>query len=335
MAEAMRVRLARGGEVPADIRLTETRVFRITGMLVNSSGEAIRNGSVMLARDDEFGASSFGASVSPTGEFAFRNVPPGSYEIVGRVMPPRQAGTPMMPNDPDQEYASVPVEVGNADVENVLITTRPGATVTGRIVFDAALPEGRRPSVFVQNPARRQFTGSPMVEVKEDAFTLKNVFTPILLRGSIGGPGWGLKAVLLRGRDITDEPTTFTEKDSGHLQVVFTAAAPSLEGAVTDDAGKPVTEATILLFGEDSSTWGPHSSFFRRVGLDKEGRYKLVGLREGRYFAVAVPREFGMNTNMEQPTREFLESLSKVATRVLLNAGETRTVDLPLIRFEQ
>src|SRR5690606_4937639 len=116
-------------------------------------------------------------------------------------------------------------------------------------------PEGRKANIFVQNAERRQFMGSPLVEVNDLAFTLKNVFTPILLRGSAGGPGWGLKAVMLRGRDITDVPTAFTEQDSGHLTVIFTSSAPSIEGAVTDHLGQPVTEATILLFGEDEDTW--------------------------------------------------------------------------------
>lgn len=333
LSDAMRIRLQRGGEAPADIQLLETRVFKIAGMLVNSKGELSRNSSVMLAREGDLGASSFGASVSPAGEFTFRNVPPGSYEIVARFMPQRDPRMPSIPNDPEQEYAAVMVEVGMADVENVLISTRPGATLTGQMVFDGPVSEGQRANVFVQNPERRHFMPSPLVEAKGDTFTLKNVFTPILLRGSLGRPGWGLKAVLLRGRDITDEPVAFTEKDSGHLQVVFTSTAPSLEGAVTDDAGKPVGEAAILLFGEDPSTWSPHSSFFRRGGLGKEGRYKLEGLREGRYFAVAIPVEFA--TNMAQPNRAFLEDLAKVATRLILNAGETRTVDLPLIRFEQ
>jgi hypothetical protein len=331
LSDAMRIRLQRGGEAPADIHLLETRVFTITGILLNSKGELSRNSSVMLARPNE--GSSYGSSVSPTGEFTFRNVPPGSYEIVARFMPQRDPRMPSIPNDPEQEYASVMVEVGNADVENVLISTRPGATLTGQIVFDGPVPQSQRANIFVQNPTRRQFMTSALVQVNGDTFTLKNVFTPILLRGSLSVPGWGLEAVLLRGRDITDEPVTFTEKDSGNLQVVFTSTAPSLEGAVTDDAGKPVEEATILLFGEDPSTWGPHSSFFRRGGLTKEGRYKFVGLRDGRYLAVAIPAEFA--TNMTQPTREFLESLSQVATRLILNAGETRTVDLPLIRFEQ
>ena len=338
--QAMRVRLARGGEVTADIRLMETRVFRITGILLNSKGEAGRNSSVMLARASEMG-SSYGSSVSPTGEFAFRNVPPGTYQLIGRYMPQQPTGPPMMPMRPGgpegQEYASVSVEVGNTDVENVLISTRPGATVTGRIVLEGAPPEGRKPGIFVQNVERRQFMGSAVVEVNDLAFTLKNVFTPILLRGSAGGPGWGLKAVMLRGRDITDVPTAFTDQDSGHLTVIFTSSAPSIEGAVTDHLGQPVTDATILLFGEDEGTWAPMgpylSSYFRRGGLAQDGRYKFVGLREGRYFAVAVPQALGMNAS--QPTKEFLESLSKVATRVVLNPGETRTVDLPLVSFDR
>ena len=336
--QAMRVRLAGGGEVTVDLRLMETRVFRITGIVLNSKGEAGRNSSVMLTRPNEMG-SSYGSSVSPTGEFTILNVPPGSYELVGRYMPqptPQPTGPGMIrmgPGRPEgQEYASVSIEVGNSDVENVLISTRPGATVTGRVVLEGVPPEGRKANIFVQNAERRQFMGSPLVEVKDMAFTLRNVFTPIFLRGSLGGPGWGLKAVMLRGRDITDVPTTFTDQDSGHLQVIFTSAAPSIEGTVTDHLGQPVTDATILLFGEDEAAWGPFSSYFRRGGIAKDGKYKFVGLREGRYFAVAVPLAIGMN--VAQPTKEFLESLSKVATRVVLNPAETRTVDLPLIRFE-
>ena len=98
-------------------------------------------------------------------------------------------------------------------------------------------------------------------------------------------------------------------------------------------AGRPVAEATVLLFGEDEATWGPFSSYFRRGPTLKDGRYRLGGLRDGRYLAVAVPPGFAANGG--QPTKEFFEALSKVATRVLLNPGETRTVDLPLVSFER
>lgn len=330
---AMRIRLARGAEATADIRLLETRVFSIRGVVLNSRGEASQMSSVMLSRTGDIAGSTMGTGVNQTGEFTFRGVPAGSYEIIGRSTPQRRPGVTPTGPDPELEFASVAVEVGNADIDNLLIATRPGATVTGQIVFDGPAPAGGRANVFVQNPERRQYMGSPAVEVKGDTFVLKNVFTPVLLRGSAGGRNWGLEAVLLRGRDVTDEPVTFTEKDSGHLQIVFTSTAPSVEGIVTDDLGKPVTAATVLLFGEEPSTWRSHSSFSRSGAPDKDGRYRVTGLREGRYFAVAVPAELGMSTMGATP--ELLEALSKVATRVTLLPGEVRTVDLGLVRFER
>jgi hypothetical protein len=75
------------------------------------------------------------------------------------------------------------------------------------------------------------------------------------------------------------------------------------------------------------------SSYFRRTPLDTDGRFTLTGLREGSYFAVALAPEAG--EGLDEPTKEFLESLSKVATRVVLNSGETRTVDLQLVSVER
>jgi hypothetical protein len=65
----------------------------------------------------------------------------------------------------------------------------------------------------------------------------------------------------------------------------------------------------------------------------KEGRYTLAVLREGRYYAVAVPPEIMMTA--AQAGAEMLEALSKVATAVTLNAGEKRPVDLTLVRFQE
>lgn len=333
IGSATRIRLARGAEATADIRLLETRVFSIRGVLLNSRGEASSTSSVMLARVGDVGGSMMGTGVNQTGEFTFRGVPAGSYEIIGRHAPQRRPGVMISGPDPDQEFASVTVEVGNADVDNLLIATRPGATVTGQIAFEGPAPAGGRANIFVQNPERRQYMGSPAVEVQGDTFVLTNVFTPVLLRGSAGGRAWGLKAVLLRGRDITDEPVAFTAKDSGHLQVVFTSTAPSVEGIVTDDLGKPTMAATVFVFGDEPSTWQAYSSFSRSAAPDKDGRYRLTGLREGRYFAVAVPAELGMSSMGATP--ELLEALSKVATRVTLLPGDLRTVDLSLVRVER
>jgi hypothetical protein len=226
----------------------------------------------------------------------------------------------------------MPVEVSTSNIDGIALVTRPGASVTGQIVFEGTPPEGRRVNLFTQSTERRVFMGAPSIDLKETTFTIRNVFGPIVLRGSVPSAGWGLKAVLLRGKDITDEPTAFTESDSGHLQIVFTSTAPGLEGTVMDDSGKPTGEAAVVLFGEDPKTWVPRSSYFRTVRLIKDGKYAFSGLREGRYLVAAVPLE--LSASMTQPSAELLEALSKVATAVTLTAGEKRSVDLVVVRMQ-
>lgn len=331
-ADAMRVRVARGVDATADIRLAETRVYSISGTVLNSKGEPIRNASVMLARADGISGGGFGASVTSPGEFRIRNVPPGRYELIARHMPQSEPGVP--PSREGQEYGSVSLEVTTSDLDGIALATRPGATVTGQVVFDSTPPEGRRVNLFAQSGERRPFMGAPNIELKDTTFTMRNVFGPVLLRGSVPAPGWGLKAVLLRGRDITDEPTVFTDSDSGHLQIVFTATAPGLEGTVTDDTGKPTDDAAIVIFGEDPKTWVvPRSSYFRTMRVIRDGKFSITGLREGRYLVAAVPLE--VQVNMSQPTAELFEALTTVATAVTLNPGEKRTVDLVVAKMQQ
>ena len=329
-SEAMRLRVARGAEASVDIQLLETRVYSISGMVVTSKGDAMGNVSVMLMRTESSTGSSFGAPVTPTGTFTFRNVPPGQYDVVARHTLPRAPGTVVRGPDPNQELGIVRVDVGTSDLTSVVVATQPGATVAGEIVFDGEMTEGRRASLSAQPTERRPFIGGPLLEVKESTFLMRNVYGPVVLRGSAGGgPGWGLEAVLLRGKDITDVPTTFTASDSGHLQIVFTDKAPSVVGVVVDESGKPAAEAAIILFGRDPSTWQPRSSYYRTGRIVKDGRYAINGLREGQYYAVAVPLDVPLN--LGQPSAELLESLSQVATAVTLNMGEKRPVDLTLV----
>jgi hypothetical protein len=220
------------------------------------------------------------------------------------------------------------------DMEGVVLATRAGETVEGEIVFDDGVSEGRR--VFLSAPTRRRmFSASPAIEVNGTRFTMRGVFTPILLRGGVQASGTNLwlKAVLLDGRDVTEVPTAFTSRDSGRLQVVFTSRASMVEGQVTDEAGAAVEECTVIAFSEDPASWIPNSLSIRTTRPSDKGRYVLPGLREGRYRVIAVPVE--MHISGEQPDVEFLESLKNVATPVLVNAGETRTVDLRLVRFDQ
>lgn len=337
-ADAMRVRVTAGAEASADIRLTETHVFTVSGQVVSSSGGAPRNVNVSLGYAEESGFSSFGVAMGPGGTFTFRHVPPGTYEIIARATTPAEPGTLPSGRMQMQEMGSARVEVATGPVENVVVQMRPGETVTGQIAFDDVAPATYRANVSFTIPERRTFAQPPVVEVKGNTFTARGLFGPVLVRGNVSGNfqggGWTLKAVLLDGKDITDVPVALGAAHSGRLQVIFTSTAPSLEGTVTDDSGKPTRDATVVIFGYDEDTWTPFSSRWRVMGLSRDdGAFVLRGLREGRYYVVAVPA--GFRVIPQSPDRELFEALKKVATEVVLNAGETRTVDLRVVKFEQ
>ncbi len=347
LLQAQRVRLTRGTEASADIRLGETPLFKITGRVMDSSGQPVRPQSVSVQSTAEGSRNGFGFSTRNNNlEFTVGGLPAGQYEITVRHDPGRavmtgsmggSGGPPPPPPPPGPgadsrvEMASMVIDV-SADVEGVVLITQPGATVSGEFVFEEPA-EGRRAQVSTVNAGRpNAMTNPASAEVTENGFTLKGLFGPVLIRGTVNGPGWALKAVLLNGKDITDVPTTLTTKDSGHLQVVFTSRAAAIEALVTDASGKPTRESIVVVFGRDEQTWVTRSSMTRIVGPDKDGKLTVRGLRDGEYYAVAVAPEDW--TNIGNPDTEMLRDLSKVATRVSVTAGETRTVDLMVTRLQ-
>lgn len=98
-----------------------------------------------------------------------------------------------------------------------------------------------------------------------------------------------------------------------------------MEAVVTGEGGKAAIDAVVVLFGQDERTWLSRSSMTRTGRVGKDGKVSIGALREGHYFAAAVAPETMANG---VPDRELLAELSKVATRVTVNAGETRTIGL-------
>lgn len=203
ITQAQRITLRHGDEATADVRLAETRVFKITGTVVDSSGQPIQSPSISLtAADSPQGMGWTTRSGSP-GQFTVHNLHAGRYDITvsqfpGRGRSPEGQLPPPPPGPGNQlEQAFLTVDVA-ADVEGIVLMTQPGATVSGELVFEEPNP-GRRAQMFTLGLERRGTMQSAHVEVADTSFTLKNVFAPLLVRGSLSAPGWGLKAVLRQG----------------------------------------------------------------------------------------------------------------------------------------
>ena len=331
VGDATRITMKPGQEVSAPFALVVARMAKIRGRVLNSRGEPIGRTMLMLVPgDDVFGGMAFStannAMVGPDGVFQFTNVAPGRYNLNVRPM-----------NMPGQtsEFATMPLTVGNEDIDGLLITTSVGATARGVIMTDDGSPPPFRfdqVQVFASSiEPSNQMMGGGMPRVNEDySFELTNLFDRRILRGSVGivggSLGWQLKAVMYDGQDVTDSGVDFAPgRTYEGLQVIFTQSVTDLSGLVTDDRNRPVLDATVVIFPADRGKWGYQTRYIRSGRPDTNGRYSIKNLPPfGDYLAIAVRNlESGQATDPE-----FLTRAREEAKAFSLNEAETKAVDI-------
>jgi hypothetical protein len=328
---AQRVRTRVGTETTGiEIRLLQDRLYRISGSVVDSQGQPLPhvNGQVMRRTTGTSGMSSFGFNTDEKGQFQMRNVPSGNYRLIVRQTRPYTPGPG--PQTDLGEMANMPLTIAGADVDNVLVMTTPGVTITGHVVFEQGPPQGGgqvRVMAMVGNPDDMSGVQSPQPAlVKPDlTFTMKGLMGDLMLRAS--APNQYLKSVTVGGDDITDSPREF--KASDRVTITLTSRASTLEGNVVDGSGAPSTDAGIMLFSDDKASWRFNSSRMRRSTSDPNGHFRILGLMPGRYLIVAVPRD-RLSMPMTGDTAMF-EELSKVATSITVGEDEERRIDLKLV----
>jgi protocatechuate 3,4-dioxygenase beta subunit len=331
-AAAQRVRAKAGMETGGiEIRVVSGRLLHINGSVIDSQGRAMpRANGTLYSRGAGGGMmSTFGFSTDAQGRFQMRNIPPGNYRLTVREQPQRQAGGP-----PELgEFASLPIALGT-DLDDVLVTLSPGATITGTVFFENAAPQpggGRGDAavarVLVSMGDPDALMGMPLppptAASPDLTFTIKGLSEEVLLRAS--APGAVLKSVLLGGEDVTDTPHLF--KTGDRVTLVMTSNGGTIEGTVSDGAGKPVTDASLILFGDDKSSWRVNSIHTKRAGTDPAGRYRLMNVLPGRYYLVALPRE-RMNGLTLGADPAVFEALTREATTLVIGADEQRQVDV-------
>jgi Carboxypeptidase regulatory-like domain len=331
-ASAQRVRTKAGAETPGiEIHMVTGRLFHVTGVVTDSQGRsAARSSGSLLKRTANLSfSSSFGFSTDEQGRFQMRNIPPGTYRLTVRQQqqgPRNPDGSPVDPG----EFASIPLTI-NADMDDILITTSPGATIAGAIVFENGPPQVQGPfqmrvNAMAGDPEGMMGAPTPQpAPVSPDlTFMMKGLAGEVLLRTN--APNNFLKSVQVGGEDVTDTPREF--KNGERVTIVMTANAAFLEGNVTDAAGKPVPDASLLLFSEDKAGWRMNSIHTRRSGTDANGHYRIPGVLAGRYFLIALPRDRASVLGVGGSDPSVFEAFAKEATSLVAGENEQRQVDL-------
>jgi len=235
---------------------------------------------------------------------------------------------------PSGQVTRTPVEVAGADRDDLVVTLETPVSVTVRILIDTpedrtalgirtsslevmAEPAGARPTSVGSRGSVP--LAAPVLDVTLNLRPGDYVLRMYGNSGRIKSLTWG-------GRDYTGVPITIGERDTSGLVIVVTSRAARIEGSIREAPGARSRGATVIYFPTDASHWrrfGRQPERLRSVPMTS-GRYGIADLPAGEYYVVAV--EEGLADRWKDPA--FLEAAARVATRVTVGWGDTRTQDL-------
>jgi hypothetical protein len=361
-----------------DFSLQLVPTAQLRGLVVDSDGRPQSGVSVSLRPTQPDGLDLFASLLNASartgmdGTFTLQSVKPGSYTLSARATP-RAAGEPAGAVDPAAarqaaiaelglfgggagftHWASEDVTVQGRDIPDLMLTLRPGMTVTGKVVYDAATKTpptdlSRTPLTLVTAP-----TGTGLADITasltggaanlaakiapDGSFTIAGVapgryrlntpfgMIPMPMIAAMAG-GWTLKGVMYNGRDIADAPIEIKPgADVSGVVVSFTDRPSELSGTVVDGAGRVTPNFPIVVFSTDRQYWTLASRRVQQARPASDGRFKVTGLPAGEYFVCAVTAVD--RTEVYDPA--FLEQLVPVSFKITIADGEKKVQDLKL-----
>ena len=317
--QASRIEVSAGGEVGGfHLTLIESHTYSVSGRVLAAEGSPAQSVRIMTVNRSSPGQVSLrgGATTDLQGTFKVAGLLPGRYRLIasrGRGQEP--------------QIASASVEVIDRDIQGVTLALGSGASITGRIVSENEEPalNWRRVSVATRSAegGGRGFRfGGGGRPIEEDfSFRISNL-PGGLYRLSVNLPPGNhyVESIRAQGQDIIDRLIEMNDHDQlSGVEVRVSPHGSRISGVVqSEEDGKAVDGATVLVFSADPQQRGSFSRFTRTTQTDQTGRYSLEGLPPAEYLVCAlVEHESGRESEPE-----YLNGLEGDSTTIDLSAGE-------------
>jgi hypothetical protein len=309
----------------ADIQLQVLRGSSVSGVVTGPDGAATL-ASVQLV-DPAMPVASLGVwfrHAGPDGRFAFAGLPPGTYVLRAQAAKERGAA------GDGSLTAEMPIVLAEGNDLEVPLRLAPGQPVSGLLRVDT-LQAPVEPSkllvrlVPISGPSDWEM---PIFEAAADAegrFTAPNV-PPGRYRVTVRGlpAGFDIDSAMFDGRDAADRNLEVKDRALAGGTMTFAAHTAQVSGRVSNAAGDPVADLTVILFPADRDTWVPQSRRIHVAQPGADGRFTFSKLPAGEYrIAAVIPPEAG-----QQFDPEFLAQAIAGSTSVMLVAGEQKVQDL-------
>jgi uncharacterized protein (DUF2141 family) len=309
-----------------EIRLSKARTVRLRGRVNNTTGVSRTPIMVMLtARDNMFyGGMNRSMTSGTDARFEFRGLAPGSYQL-----------TAIVPDGQSTMSGQQPVEVGTANIENIVLNIVPGTTMSGEVKIEGAEPgtlnlTDLRVSLRPREQFAPMYGPQPNDRAQPDGtFTLKNVPADNLSVYVMGMPeGFYLKSARIGDQDVLENGISVTGGPPGVLRLVVAPGAAQVDGSVTNDKNEPLPGATVVALPEKGKPrdWSPFQ-YGRTATTDQHGRFSLKNLDPGDYRVYSWDEvEYGAWMDSD-----FMNPIESKAKKVSLREGGRETAELKAI----
>ena len=323
--EAQPITVGLAEETSVSFALVPGRMTRISGVIRNSQGQPVVG--VMLSLRTQTGNGMMSRAlpgVGADGSFTIGNVPPGDHWLE------------VFPRPGAEESASVAITAAGGDITNLVISTSPGVTISGQVIFDGASTAQKPDRIIATSPEpgapppSRSMQDSGIID-PTGRFEIKGLSGRALFRAVqlAAGPStiWIIRSVTLNGIDVTDTPVDVGRTGSASdLEIVLTDKQTTFSGSVRNARGEQVNDYAVAIFPEHLNEGALPTRFTRVVRPDQQGRFETRGLPPGDYVAAAV-ESVEQRGEWDPAFRKQVEAMAK---RFRLTEGNTVSLDLQL-----
>jgi hypothetical protein len=320
-----------------DITLPAIRGTRVSGVVTGAdvTGTVLSFMPEGASGDDR---ARIDATVAVDGRFVFVAVPPGKYVLTGyRRRPPLtevtlSGGATSLPmddsldeRDPDDMWAEMPTSIGDADIDNLVVTLAAGTLLTGRVIVEDP-DESYRPGrayITLIGDARNYMDDRQVRTQSDGSFSSRVRPGAYRILANVDQRNRPFKTAIVNGQEIGDGPLIVGNDPIRDLQFVFGNFEAVLQGSVTESDGTPSPDATVIAIPANRDTWFRLETSGRaKIARTRTGAYRLDNLAPGDYYVVALHDFLG------SPSAQHAAELATIATRATVRTGEPVTVNL-------
>ena len=212
-------------------------------------------------------------STDQKGNFEIDGVLPGAYTLSAALWSEQHAMS-----------ARQDVDVGENDVDNLVLVLAGGSPLSGRVAVESGTPPNLDSvTVFLQpQDQTRQITGGLYDHLHDGAFSMSDVLRRSTACGSDGLPdGYWVKSIRMGDQEAKQSGLDLTRGPGDTVTVNIAPNAAQIDGAVMNDKQQPAAGVTVVLVPEPKLREIPEA--YKTTTSDQNGRFSLKNLDPGDY----------------------------------------------------